>query len=63
MVFQVVKDKQGNFRVKNTTTGKIGRDKFRKRENAEIQKKNRERFIKLIQKTSKTEKSKKDKKK
>ena len=62
-MFIVIKDQQGNFRVKNTTTGKIGKDKFRSRENAEIQKKNRERFIKLIQKTSKTENKKKKGKK
>lgn len=50
MTFIVVKDKQGFFRVKNTITGKVGKDRFMKKNNAEIQRKNRERFIRLIQK-------------
>jgi hypothetical protein len=59
MPFKVIKDKQNNFRVKNTTTGKVGKDKFKSRQNAEIQRKNRERFILLIQKSSKVKKDKK----
>ena len=50
MTFVVIKDKQGFFRVKNTITGKVGKDRFMKKKNAEIQQKNRERFIRLIQK-------------
>ena len=50
MTFVVIKDKQGFFRVKNTITGKVGKDRFIKKKNAEIQQKNRERFIRLIQK-------------
>ena len=49
MTFVVVKDKQGFYRVKNSITGKVGRDKFVKKVNADIQQKNRERFINLIQ--------------
>mgnify|MGYP003129150200 CR=1 FL=1 len=49
MTFVVIKDQQGNFRVKNTLTGKVGRDKFKTKANADIQQKNRERFIRLIQ--------------
>ena len=59
MPFKVIKDKQGNFRVKNTTTGKVGKDKFKSRQNAEIQRKNRERFILLIKKSSKLKTDKK----
>tara|TARA_R110001592_G_scaffold78043_2_gene234464 strand:+ start:9402 stop:9596 length:195 start_codon:yes stop_codon:yes gene_type:complete len=63
-MFVVIKDQQGNFRVKNTNTGKVGRDRFKSRANAEIQRKNRERFIKLIQqKTSLGTNGKKKKKK
>ena len=61
MPFVVIK-KGKHFRVKNTRTGKIGSDKFVKQENAEIQRKNRERFIRLISKTSSI-KNKKDKNK
>lgn len=50
MTFIVVKDGSGFFRVKNTITGKVGKDRFVKKKNAEIQQKNRERFIRLIQK-------------
>tara|TARA_R110002020_G_scaffold204877_2_gene409212 strand:- start:592 stop:783 length:192 start_codon:yes stop_codon:yes gene_type:complete len=47
MPFVVIK--QGKyFRVKNSNTGKVGSDKFVLKENAEKQRKNRERFIKLI---------------
>ena len=28
-MFIVIKDQQGNFRVKNTNTGKVGRDRFK----------------------------------
>tara|TARA_R110000851_G_scaffold99395_1_gene214476 strand:+ start:3114 stop:3311 length:198 start_codon:yes stop_codon:yes gene_type:complete len=49
MTFVVVKDKQGFYRVKNSITGKVGRDRFAKKVNADIQQKNRERFINLIQ--------------
>ena len=49
MTFVVIKDKQGFFRVKNNITGKVGSDRFVKQSNATIQKKNRERFIRLIQ--------------
>jgi hypothetical protein len=49
MAFVVIKDKQGFFRVKNNITGKVGRDRFKTKDNAEIQRKNRERFIRLIQ--------------
>jgi hypothetical protein len=49
MAFEVVKDKQGFFRVKNTSTGKIGRDRFVSKANADIQKRNRDRFVRLIQ--------------
>lgn len=63
-MFVVIKDQQGNFRVKNTNTGKVGRDRFKSRANAEIQRKNRERFIKLIQqKTSLGTNNKNNKKK
>lgn len=50
MTFIVIKDNQGFFRVKNTITGKVGKDRFMKKKNADIQQKNRERFIRLIQK-------------
>ena len=43
--------KKGNiFKIKNTTTGKIHKNNFKTRENAEIQRKNRVRFEKLIEK-------------
>tara|TARA_R110000824_G_scaffold112473_2_gene261679 strand:+ start:316 stop:507 length:192 start_codon:yes stop_codon:yes gene_type:complete len=63
MPFVVVK--VGNdFRVKNSTTGKVGRDRFKKKENAVVQMKNRERFIRLMKsKTGLTSDSKKPKKK
>ena len=38
------------FKIKNTSTGKIHKNNFKTRENAEIQRKNRIRFEKLIQK-------------
>ena len=50
-----------HFRVKNTKTGKVGSDKFVKKENAEVQRKNRERFIRLIARTSQDKKGKKEK--
>jgi hypothetical protein len=59
MPFVVVKV-GANWRVKNSKTGKVGRDLFKSQENAIKQKKNRERFIKLIADTS--SKKKKDKK-
>lgn len=62
MPFVVIKQ-GGNFRVKNTTTGKIGKDKFKKKENADIQVKNRQRFIKLIQQKTGDKKKVKKKKK
>lgn len=46
-------EKGGKFYVKNLKTGKVGSNVFRKRENAEIQRKNRERFIKLMNKKTK----------
>ena len=47
MGFKVVQ--KGNiYKVQNTTTKKIGRDKFKTRKNAEIQVKNRYRFLKMI---------------
>lgn len=47
MVFSVIK--RGNyFYVKNNKTGKVGSNKFKLKENAEIQRRNRERFIKTI---------------
>ena len=43
--------KKGSFfKIKNTTTGKIHKNNFKKRDNAEKQVKNRQRFEKLIQK-------------
>ena len=55
MPFVVIK--QGKyFKVKNTKTGKVGRDRFLTKKNAEIQVKNRERFIRLIEKTSSNKK-------
>jgi len=47
MPFVVVKV-GSSFRVKNTKTGKVGSDVFKDKRNAEVQRKNRERFIKLI---------------
>ena len=46
--FVVVK-KGKKFYVKNIKTGKVGSNVFYSQANAEIQRKNRERFIKLIQ--------------
>lgn len=60
MPFIVVKQGK-HFRVKNTKTGKVGSDKFVKKENAEVQRKNRERFIRLIARTSQENKKKKKK--
>lgn len=49
MAFIVIK--KGNyFYVKNTTTGKVGSNKFAQRSNAEAQVKNRIRFQKLMKK-------------
>ena len=43
--------KKGNiFKIKNTSTGKVHKNNFKTRENAEIQRKNRIRFEKLIEK-------------
>ena len=43
--------KKGNlFKIKNTTTGKIHKNNFKERKNAEIQVKNRIRFEKMIKK-------------
>ena len=43
--------KKGNiFKIKNTTTGRLHKNNFIKKENAEIQVKNRVRFEKLIEK-------------
>ena len=42
--------KKGNiFKIKNTTTGRLHKNNFIKKENAEIQVKNRVRFEKLIE--------------
>tara|TARA_R110000823_G_scaffold77957_1_gene177828 strand:- start:5647 stop:5859 length:213 start_codon:yes stop_codon:yes gene_type:complete len=60
--FVVVK-KGKKFYVKNIKTGKVGSNVFYSQANAEIQRKNRERFIKLIQTKSKTQVNKKDIKK
>mgnify|MGYP003135601628 CR=1 FL=1 len=49
MAFIVIQ-KGGFFYVKNTTTGKIGSNKFKERINAEKQVKNRIRFQKLMKK-------------
>ena len=57
--FVVVK-KGKKFYVKNIKTGKVGSNVFESQANAEIQRKNRERFIKLIQTKSKTQVNKKD---
>tara|TARA_R110000822_G_scaffold41379_3_gene112573 strand:+ start:6566 stop:6721 length:156 start_codon:yes stop_codon:yes gene_type:complete len=41
--------KKGNYYyVKNTKTGKIGSNKFKSKVNADIQVKNRKRFLKAI---------------
>ena len=53
-------EKRGKFYVKNLKTGKVGSNVFHKRENAETQRKNRERFIKLM--TNKTKQPPKNKK-
>ena len=47
MPFKVVKI-NNYFRVRNTTTGKIGRDKFKERKNAKAQVSNRYRFLKMV---------------
>ena len=46
-------------RVKNTATGKVGKDKFVSKENADIQRANRQRFINLINKSTTSKKKKK----
>lgn len=47
--FKVIKNPNGvGFRVKNLKTGKVGKDKFKQKKNAQIQVKNRHRFLKLI---------------
>lgn len=48
--WSVVKDKTGNFRVKNLSTGKISKNKFKIKKNADIQLRNRLRFEKLVKK-------------
>ena len=51
MAFKVVRNPKGSgFKVKNTTTGKIGKDNFKSKKNADIQVRNRYRFIKLMKK-------------
>ena len=51
MPFKTISNPQGKgFRVKNTKAGKIGKDVFKFRKNANIQVKNRQRFLKMIQK-------------
>ena len=43
--------KKGNyFKIKNITTGKLHKNNFKDRKNAEIQVQNRKRFEKLIEK-------------
>lgn len=62
MPFVVIK-KGDYFFVKNTKTGKVGSDRFKTKENADIQRKNRERFIRLVaSKTELADKKKKGKK-
>ena len=49
MPYIIVK-KGNNFKIKNTTTGRLHKNNFKDRKNAEIQVKNRVRFEKLIEK-------------
>jgi len=44
----VVIQKGQYYYVKNTKTGKVGSNKFKRKENAQIQVKNRNRFIKSM---------------
>lgn len=56
MPYIVVK-RGNNFKIKNTTTGKLHKNNFKTRENAIIQVKNRVRFEKLIEKNKNRKKS------
>ena len=47
MPFSVIKRGE-YFYVKNDKTGKVGSNKFKSKDNALKQKRNRERFIKMI---------------
>ena len=47
MAFQVIK-KNNFYYVKNTKTGKVGSNKFRNKKDADIQIKNRIRFVRMI---------------
>ena len=49
MPYTIIKKGQ-YFKIKNTSTGKIHKNNFKSKENAEIQRKNRVRFEKLIEK-------------
>ena len=46
----IILKKGSYFKIKNTTTGKVHKNNFKEKKNAEIQVKNRMRFEKMIKK-------------